>query len=191
MFFNVSLVNGPLNSFILFSQVLDAMDVYSSDSIAQPSSLGSVLITICTFLYGIWNLNFLEMVIPPFCIFKTKTALPMLTLEYAVAIYTLMVLVVFFLLAQRIKEKLFAMDDHCLCGCKTAMKRCYEYYIRLKKSANYRQGKSIHAFTTLLVLCYVKLLTITMNILTPNKLCGPGGEHSGIQIKVVWVDGTL
>ena len=191
MFFNISLVNGPLNSFILFSQVLDAMDIYSSDQIAEPSSLEHIFIGMYTFLYGIWNLNFLEMVIPPFCIFKTKTALPMLTLEYAVAFYTLIVLGVLFLLAPKIKEKLFTTDDHSLHGCKVTMKRCYGRYIHLKKSANYRQGESIHAFTTLLVLCYVKVLTITIDILTPNKLYGPGGEYSKIQITAVWADGTL
>ena len=191
MFFNISLVNGPLNAFILFSQVLDAMDVYSNDSFAGPSPLHDAFITIYTFLYGIWNLNFLEMVIPPFCIFKTKTALPLLALEYAVALYTLMVLIALFLLAPKIKERLFATNDHSLCGCKVTIKRCYERYIHLKKSANYRQGESIHAFTTLLVLCYVKLMTITMDILAPNELYGPGAEHSKIQIRVVWVDGTL
>ena len=191
MFFNISLVNGPLNSFILFSQVLDAMDVYSSNQIAEPSSVEHVFIATHTFLYGIWNLNFLEMVIPPFCIFKTKTALPMLTLEYAGALYTLLILGALFLLAPKVKEKLFTTDDHLLRGCKATMKRCYGQYIHLKKSANYRQGESIHAFTTLLVLCYVKLMTITVDILTPNKLYGPGGEYSKTRITVVWVDGTL
>ena len=191
MFFNISLVNGPLNSFILFSQVLDAMDVYSSNQVAEPSPLEHAFIAIHTFLYGVWNLNFLEMVIPPFCIFKTKTALPMLALEYAVAFYTLIVLGVLFLLAPKIKEKLFTTDNHSLQGCMVTMKRCYGRYIHLKKSANYRQGESIHAFTTLLVLCYVKVLTITIDILTPNNLYGPGGEYSKIQIMAVWVDGTL
>ena len=191
MFFNISLVNGPLNSFILFSQLLDSMDVYNSDSTAEPSPLEDAFIGIYSFLYGIWNLNFLEMVIPPFCIFKTKTALPMLTLEYAAAFYTLMVLILLFLLAPKIKEKLFTTNSHSLCGCRITLKRCYERYIHLKKSATYRQGESIQAFTTLLVLCYVKLMMITVDILTPNELYGPGGEYSKIQIKTVWVDGTL
>ena len=191
MFFNISLVNGPLNSFILFSQLLDSMDVYNSNSTAKPSLLEETFIAIYTFLYGVWNLNFLEMVIPPFCIFETKTALPMLTLEYAAAIYTLLVLVLLFLLAPKIKEKLFTTNHCSLCGFRITLKRCYEQYIHLKKSANHRQGESIHAFTTLLVLCYVKLMMITVDILTPNELYGPGGEYSNIQIKTVWVDGTL
>jgi len=191
MFFNISLVNGPLNSFILFSQVLDAMDVYSSGKVATPSTLENIFIAIYTFLYGIWNLNFLEMVISPFCIFQTKTALPILTLEYAVAIYTLVVVFILFLLAPKLKEKLFTTDDHSPWGCKITIRKCYERYIHFKKSAVYRQGESIHAFTTLLVLCYVKVMTITIDILTPNNLYGPGGEDSKIQIKVVWVDGTL
>ena len=191
MFFNVSLVNGPLNSFILFSQVLDAMDVYSSGKTIQLSHLENVFVTIYNFFYGIWNLNFLEMVIPPFCIFETTSALPILVLEYAAAVYTLIVIVVLFLLAPKIKERLFTADDHSLCGCKVTMKRCYERYIHLKKTANYRQGESIQALTTLLVLCYVKVLTITIDILTPNSLYGPGGENSKIHIKVVWLDGTM
>lgn len=191
MFFNISLVNGPLNSFILFSQLLDSMDVYNSDSTAEPSVLENTFTAIYTFLYGIWNLNFLEMVIPPFCIFETKTAMPILTLEYAAAFYTLLVLILLFLLAPKIKEKIFTTNRRLLCGFRVTLKRCYERYIHLKKSANYRQGESIHAFTTLLVLCYVKVMMITADILTPNKLYGPGGENSNIQIKTVWVDGTL
>ena len=188
MFFNISLVNGPLNSFILFSQVLDAMDVYSSGKIANSPNGGKQLVTVCNFLYGIWNLNFLEMLIPPFCIFDSKSALPIITLEYISALHTLIVLVILFIIAPRVKEKLFTSNDRSCCRCRAAVKKCYERYIHLKKSANYRQGESISALTTLLVLCYVKLMAITTEIITPSVLYGPGSK---VQISVVWLDGTL
>jgi len=191
MFFNISLVNGPLNSFILFSQVLDAMNVYSSGKMSNLPNGGKQLVTACNFLYGIWNLNFLETLIPPFCIFNSKSALPIITLEYISVLHTLIVLAILFVIAPRIKEKLFTSNDKSCCRCRAAVKKCYERYIHLKKSANYRQGESINALTTLLVLCYVKTMTITTEIITPTILYGPGGESSRVQISVVWLDGTL
>jgi len=191
MFFNISLVNGPLNSFILFSQVLDAMNVYSSGKMANLPNGGKQLVTACNFLYGIWNLNFLETLIPRFCIFNSRSALPIITLEYISVLHTLIVLAILFIIAPRVKEKLFTSNDRLCCRCRTAVKKCYERYIHLKKSANYRQGESINALTTLLVLCYVKTMTITTEIITPTVLYGPGGESSRVQISVVWLDGTL
>jgi len=191
MLFNISLVNGPLNSFILFSQVLESMEVYGSGKVGDPPNGGKQLVTAYNFMYGIWNLNFLEMLVPQYCIFNSISALPIISLEYISVLYTLIVVAILFIIAPRIKEKLFTSSDRSCCRCRSALKKCYERYIHLKKSANYRQGESIHALTTLLVLCYVKILTITTEIITPIVLYGPGGQSSKIQTSVVWLDGTL
>ena len=71
--FNISLVNGPLNSFILFSQLLPYMDIYAGDRISIPNQ---TVVTAYRFLYGMWNLNFFETIAVPYiCLHKTQSAL--------------------------------------------------------------------------------------------------------------------
>ena len=70
--FNISLVDGPLNSFILFSQLLPYMDIYAGNRINIPNQN---VVTAYRFLYGIWNLNFAETLIPYICLHQSRSAL--------------------------------------------------------------------------------------------------------------------
>ena len=43
--------------------------------------------------YGIWNLDFLRYIIPPFCISRSLTSLQAEALEYVIAVYPLLLIV--------------------------------------------------------------------------------------------------
>ena len=85
IFFDISLVDGPLNSFILFCQILVILPL--NDKAIQTQGFGSVLLRVVDFMYNIWNMNFFECLIKPFCAVKFNSAVPALAEEYITAFY--------------------------------------------------------------------------------------------------------
>ena len=68
MFFDISLVDGPLNSFIVFSQIFVSLPLYDKIGLAtRGQHFASVLINIVYFMYNVWNLKFFEYFVKPFC----------------------------------------------------------------------------------------------------------------------------
>ena len=124
MFFNISLVNGPLNAFILFSQIIFAADLYAGGAIESPPSgkqlkkLANFLVKTYQFLYDIWNLNFFETLTDPFCTFHYRSALPILLLEYISASYPL---VLFYCFSVYCPGQLVYLPTHELFGSRTAL----------------------------------------------------------------------
>jgi len=76
IFFNISLVNGPLNSYILFSQIVNSEGLYASGNITGLTEDGQQhFYSVYYFPYGLRNLNFFEVLIPKFCAFKIDTTI--------------------------------------------------------------------------------------------------------------------
>ncbi|XP_065895415.1 uncharacterized protein [Dysidea avara] len=77
-FYNISLVKGPLNAFVLFSQSLPYMDIYAGGRIDIPNE---TVVKIYRFLYGMWDLNFVEVFIPNICVIHVQSALQMMLFD--------------------------------------------------------------------------------------------------------------
>ena len=190
MFFDVSLVDGPLNSFILFSQILASMQLNASGKIGGPTSgthFGSALIGIAQFCYNIWNLRFFEFLIPHFCVFKYNSAIPVIAQQYVPAFYILFLCVVFF----SIVPWAFQLCADCRIRCVQSIALKVERMcIRLRYRWSVRNSV-IHSLTTFLVLSYARITLVTFVLLTPCTLYGPGGQSSYYQEQRVWYDGTI
>ena len=187
MFFNISLVNGPLNSFILFTQILYAADLYAAGAI-KPSQkqYENFLIKSYDFLYGFWNLNYLETLTNFFCTFKYRSVLPILALEYISASYPLVLFLLFFSILPWVLGKLATSQINCVRNCTLSLqRRC----IRFRSSWSVKNS-IIHGLITFLVLSYVKFTYVSLHILAYGVVHGRGGEQSNIAVKVAWVDGT-
>ena len=190
LFLDISLVNGPLNSFILFSQILFTLQINGNGKVGLPtevSSIANVLIVIATFLYDIWNLNYLESLLPNFCVFKTDSALAaMVVSEYVPAFYVLILCVVFF--------NLIPWVYSCCMRCRLlAVRNCILKFERMCIRFRYHwsvRNSVIHSLTTFLVLSYARITFVTFKLLTPTVLYGPGGQNSIYKKTVVWFDGT-
>ena len=189
MFFNFSLVSGPLNAFILFGQILSAADLYAGGAI-EPDHAGNglknFLIKSYQFLYGIWNLNFFETLTDHFCTFKYRSALPMLVLEYISAIYPLILFLLFFSILPWVLSKLSTSRIYFVQNCTLTLERIC---IRFRRGWSVKNS-IIHGLITFLVLSYVKFTSVTWHILAYGIVYGPGGENSHISVRVAWVDGT-
>ena len=190
LFFNVSLVNGPLNAFILFSQIIFAMDIYASGAIIGQASSGDWLakrlVQFYKFSYGIWNLDFFETLVDPFCFVKYKSALPILVIQYVSACFPLALFVLVFNIVPWVFDQFAMSRITCVQSCALKMQRMF---IRFRSRWSV-QNSIIHGLTTLLVLSYAKITSLTWHLLSYGVLYGPEGEDSKVVVKVSWVDGT-
>ena len=114
MLFNVDLVSGSFNSFLLFAQLL------AFSSIRGDAELGIVHITfvkIYRFLYGVWNLDFFGVLLPPYCLIPNShlTLLQTLLLHYSIGLFPLIVAITLIVL-ERSAEKWICCHrvDQCL-----------------------------------------------------------------------------
>ena len=189
MFFNISLVDGPLNAFILFSQILSAADLYAGGAIQHPESgekLADGLVTYYMFLYNIWNLSYFETLTDKFCSFRFNSALPILLLEYVSAVYPVVLFLLFFSILPWLLSKLSAIP---ICGIQNSILSLERCCIRFRAGWSVKNS-IIHGLVTFLVLSYVKFTAVSWHILAFGTVYGPGGELSNTTVRVARFDGT-
>ena len=98
--FDVRLTTGPANAFILYCQVVSS--TFSLDADGQVSltrfdisvSTSENLLKGYKVIYGIFNLEFFESLLSPFCFGTRFTALTVFTLDYGVAFFPLAMIIV-------------------------------------------------------------------------------------------------
>ena len=190
IFFDISLVDGPLNSFILFCQILVTLRVYGNGKVGPPtksSGLATLLDRILIHCYDIWNLRFFEFLLPPFCIFQHNTTMVSIMAEYTPAFYVLLFCVICFFALPWISQKLTLSRLSVIRNCILKINRIF---IRMRHRWSIKNSV-IHSLTTFLVLSYARITLTTFKILAPMPLYGPGGQNSHYMKRVVFYDGTM
>ena len=190
MFFDISLVDGPLNSFILYCQVLIALQVYGNGKITLPtksSGLALVFIEVMEYSYNIWNLRFFEFLLPYFCVFKHKSSMANILAEYTPAFYVLLICLVSFFMLPWLCH---ILTQSRLLVIRNCVLRIERIFIRVRNQWSIKNSV-IHSLTTFLVLSYARITLATFKILAPVPLYGPGGQDSHYKKTVVWYDGTM
>ena len=165
----ISASSPQLGAFVVFAQtiatpsnvrmVLEAIRVYTTTAI---------LCRIVATLYGIWNLDFFRTLLPPVCL-KVST-LQALALDYLIAIYPLILIIMTYILID--------LYDRHLCLLIWMWK---PFKMCLKSFTSNINIKSaiINAFGTFLLLSYVKLLSVSFDLLIFTRTYGPNGESLG------------
>ena len=100
--FRVRATSGLLNVFVLVCQTVSAPAVVCT--IVTHNYNLKILPCIGLSLYGIWNLHFFRLLYHPFCLHPEMTTLQVLALDYAIAVYPLVLIVFTYLLVE--------MHDH-------------------------------------------------------------------------------
>ena len=181
-FFSISLVNGPLNSFVLFSQLLPFMGIYAGGRI---KILNQPVVKTYRFLYGMWNLNFFEILLPGFCILHTQSALDMILFDNLITfLYLILLTIVMY------SKKYLAYSKHCVNkrNCTYVSKitgKIYCFFVG-KNQGTFR----IQGLLTMIILCYTKLTALGFDLLSNTTLYGPSKDDSDKYHKVFWLDGT-
>ena len=183
VFFNISLVDGPLNSFILFTQIINSVGPVSIHfDEADENKVTKLFAKMYYFLYGPWNSNYFEMVVPNFCAYKFNSTIEVLMYDYIPALYPLLLFILFYSIIRCI--------TNCLINSRAGMpRRCLlraeRMFIIFRRTWSIRNS-IIHGLTTFLVLSYA---TVTGLLLSSTSLYG---HPPDIIVKtVVRLDGTM
>ena len=164
--FGVSANSGLLVGYVTVSQMV-ATHSLSQVYIEIFSSLGlRNVITFIFIFFSTWNLDFFRTIERySFCLHPNISALDVLSLDYLVAIYPMVAVVLTYIIVQKFSYV------SCL---SIPFNKCLHLF---KKEWNI--GSSlIEAFATLILLSQVKILNVTFNILTPTYLYNMNATHS-------------
>ena len=190
IFFGISLVDGPLNSYILYCQILITVRVYGNSKLGLPtksSGFALVLNNILIHFYDVWNLEFFEFLLPHFCAFKHSSSMVIILAEYTPAFYVLLLCLVFFFLLPWICHTCAQCRLSIIRNCILKIERMF---IRVRHQWSVKNSV-IHSLTTFLILSYARITLTTFKLLSPLSLYGPGGRDSPYTKTVVWYDGTM
>ena len=175
MLFNIDLVSGKFNSFLLFAQLL-AFSTIRGD--AELGPVHNAFVRISRFLYGMWNLDFFGVLLPPYCLVPHAhlTLLQTLLLHYSIGLFPLTVAITLTVL-ERSAEKWTCCHrvDQCL--------RRMRWW-----KAKYSDGMSYdRALPAFVILGFSRFLVSSSYILVHQNIIGDDGEWR----KVVWWQGTV
>ena len=165
------ITSGPMNFYIFICQLIvstlnnqpSVVNLYTSPSF---SFVLSMLVTI----YGIWNLDFFRYLIPPFCVNDQISPLHVITLEYIVAFYPLLLTVILYICIQlhardcRVIVCLCRVFCKCFSSCRQRWRRQWDPFASL-----------IHTFAAFLLLSYSKILIVSLQLLSYTQLHLPTG----------------
>ena len=127
-------------------------------------------------IYGIWNLDFFRYYIPPFCINENMSALQVVSLEYLVAVYPLLLIAAVYFLIE-----IHDRDYRALVLLWRPFRRCFTHIPRQWNP----KATIIHAFASFLLLSYVKIAAISFTLLRYT------GMYNGKFVKINEVFGSL
>ena len=173
-----------LHGYILFSQVLTSPPIvrrlseFIHKSHSENTPLGYSLKVLSAY-FGIWNLDFFRLFYSPFCLYPNASTLQVLSLDYIIAVYPLLLIVfTYTLVTLHYKNcKLVVWLWRPFIGCFARCRRQWDI-----------QNSLVDAFATFLLLSYVKLLHVSFDILAPAKVWNVNGK---LQHPVLYNDGTV
>ena len=174
----LSATSPKLFAFVFFSQFVSAGEnvrVVLEKTVPYPiaKSLAKVLFT----LYGIWNLDFFRTLMTHICV--NVDTLQALALDYAVAFYPLILLLVTYIVIQVHICNFRIINFMCRPFCR--------YTERFRSQWNVSTS-IVNAFATFLLLSYVKLLCVSSNLLIPTQVYNINGSSVGLYL---YYDATI
>ena len=161
----LSATSPQLSAFVFFSQTIAAganvrIVLAEIDSYPLAANIAKIMFS----FYGIWNLDFFRPFISHVCI--QISTLQALALDYAVAFYPLLMLLVTYMLLQLhpCNIRIFALLCHPFC----------RYTDRLRSQCDIKSS-IVGAFATFFLLSYLKLLSVSFDLLVPMNVHSMNG----------------
>jgi predicted outer membrane repeat protein len=175
--FDFKILKGPLNSFMLYAQVVEFFGLYAFGELnLLRESKWAFLIKLYRCFYGFWNLQFLSAFLPPFCLAEGMTTFHIYMIKYAIALYPFVLLVTFYLCRGCIAR---------IPLCNRVIIRIQQIFIRWQRLWKSRSNV-LNGLAALMVLSYSKITAISFTILASTSLVN--GDET---ISVVRFQGTL
>ena len=149
-------------------------------TVAESTAYTNILLRTTGTLYGIWNLDFFRLVIPPICL--NLSSLQALALDYAIAFYPLLLVVLTYILIILHSRGVRIV----VCLWKPFQKLCAS-----RKNWDL-QGSVVKAFATFFLLSYLKILNTTFDLLVfTNMYSLPFGEKYYYKHSSLYYDASV
>ena len=165
-----------VNGFILYSQLITPPPVlraagtllynYRNDDYPSDRLSFKVVHAVLTF-HSVWNMDFFRLTYEPFCLHSNASALQILALDYVIAIYPLLLIVLIYALV-----KLYYQNWTPIVLLWKPFQRCSIWF---RRGCNI-QSSLIDAFATFLLLSYIKFLSVSLTFLFPALILDTKGE---------------
>ena len=177
----ISALSGNMDVVILLSQLMCSpgiMQLYGLYLPSLPTAIHYISLITLTF-HGIWNLDFFRLVYKPFCLHPHLTTLQILVLDYVIAVYPLVLIVI-------TSVCIYLHDNYRIVVLLwSPFHRCFTH---IRREWHIRKSL-VDVFATFLLLSYVKILNVSACILTPTVLYDAHGEK--LLDYVIYYDGTV
>ena len=169
--FRINVTSGKLNTYILISQLIAAPIQVRIAAINAYPGLSVVGLRTFASLYMIWNLDIFRAFYKPFCLHPNTTTLQTFALEYAVAVYPMILIFIIYVLVR-------LHDNYTLVI--RLWRPFYKIFARIRREWDIRSSL-VDAFVTFLLLSYVKIANISFDLLTPVSLYDVNGNATPSQ----------
>ena len=171
LIFQLRITSGSLNAYIFVCQVL-ASTVNSTRSVFQSIlPFNCVLLKTVYTVYSIWNLDFYRYFIPPFCASEQLGTIHIVTLEYVIAFYPLLLTVITYICVQ-----LHARGCRIIVCLWRVFCRCFSCCGRRWGGQWDPAASLVHTFAAFLLLSYSKICSVSLRLLNLTQLYAPTGE---------------
>ena len=164
--FNISFTSGPVNGFILFSQILLSLNIDASGIITFPKQ--RQITEGYQLLYGFLNLDFFSIDTLSFCLWPKATALDMLAFKYITIVYALSLVILVIWFMNR-------------CG-----GRCFGKWCRITTV----KSSVIHGISAFLIICYSQSITVSSSLLNGVEMWRKVDSNLNLSWRV-WQNGNL
>ena len=154
----LSATSGSINALVTIIQLAAAPGIVRIYLLKNHFHL-EVYFQLATGICSILNLDFLKPFYHPFCLHPSMTTIQVFSLDYLLGVYPLFLIIVIFVFVK--------LHDQCnvVVFC---WRPCHTLYTRFSNKLNIKNSL-IQAFSTFILLSYVKILNVTFDILTPGK----------------------
>ena len=151
---NINVHSGRFTGFIFFTHITTTF-LFPAQIVLPQIFFGYWPIHVLMALYGIWNLNFMPFMIPPFCVSTSISTLQFVSLGYVSSVYPLVLCIITYYLIE-----LHARGNWLLVK---AWRPFHRLCFKCKRTSSV--GSSvIHAFATFIFLSYGKNLFISITL---------------------------
>lgn len=161
IFLRISVTSSYLHGFVLFSQGISFpanMRIILRTVVNTGNSAAIIGTKIIASLYGFWILDFFRPLLPPICL--RLTTLQVLSLDYIVAVYPLILITLAYIVA--------TLYYH---NCKVVVYATYPFrkvFSQLQRPCNIK-ASLMDAYATFFILSYAKFLSASFDLLMPTS----------------------
>ena len=174
----LSATSPKLLPFVFFSQCFAiGPNVRVMLAATEPYPFAASLAKVAFALYGIWNLDFFRTLLPHICV--NVDTLQALALDYAIAFYPLILLVITYVLIQVHICNFRIISFMC-----RPFHRCTEHF----RSQWDVRTSIVEAFATFLLLSCVKFFNVSFDLLIPTQVYHVNGSSLGLYL---YYDATI